>query len=173
MVTRNNIVMLKLARPKQITLPNSRAVITRYKRAKRTNLPENVVLKKRHKQRSAPKSKRRRVRRSRGLGLTIKTILRKLVVRKLGKETLKKTPLIYNKLTKKIKHKKIRRTQHSKMARNLVEKGLQYTIDRIQFFYRGNKFLMKKKFLSRNFFFRHKILFIKKKMYQSLSIYSM
>ena len=55
MPPRNNIVMIKLAQQKQISLPDSRKFAARYRRTKRNDLPENVILRRMYKERTAPK----------------------------------------------------------------------------------------------------------------------
>ena len=64
--------MIKGAKPKRVTLPNGRTFMTRYKRAKRANLPANVHLKL-YPLRAAPKGKhhhhQQRVNQQRGQGL--------------------------------------------------------------------------------------------------------
>ena len=72
--------------------------------AKRNSLPENVVLNRTYKQRAAQKNQRRRARRGKGLGSTIKKLSQNPVARKIGKGALKRAPGIYDKLTKKIKY---------------------------------------------------------------------
>ena len=54
-----------------------------------------------------------------------------LIVRKLGKESLKRVPDAYQSLTKKIKHKKISKILDSDFANSLVKKCSQYSIDRL------------------------------------------
>ena len=44
MLSRKNIVMIKKARPEEVILPNGRTFMARYERAKRTDLPANVHL---------------------------------------------------------------------------------------------------------------------------------
>ena len=42
---RNNIVMVKLAMPRKVTLPNGRVFYAKYIRVKRNALPNNVSIK--------------------------------------------------------------------------------------------------------------------------------
>ena len=92
MPPRNNIVMIKLARQKQISLHDSRTFAARYRRTKRNDLPENVILRRMYKERTAPKNKRLPVRRGRGIGSTLKKILKNPIIKKLGKKVLKRAP---------------------------------------------------------------------------------
>ena len=49
MPPRNNIVMIKRARPKQVTLLDGRTFVTQYRRVKRSDLPKNVILRRMYK----------------------------------------------------------------------------------------------------------------------------
>ena len=64
MTIKSNYVMLKVDVPKRITLLNSRIFIARYKRISRSQLPENVILRRKCRQRAAPRG---RLRRGRGV----------------------------------------------------------------------------------------------------------
>ena len=79
MPPRNRIIMIKRRTPKRVTLPDGRTFLARYKRATRNDLPHNVNLIRPHRQRAAPKGKRRRKRRlvprnqsGRGFGSALK-----------------------------------------------------------------------------------------------------
>ena len=79
MPLRNNIVMIKRARPKRITLTNGRTFVARYRRERRDELPKNVILKRIYKQKPIPKNKRH-VRKGRGIGSILK---KKLKIQKI------------------------------------------------------------------------------------------
>ena len=51
MARRDGIVMVKQQTPKKVTLPNGRTFYARYERATCVDLPGNVRLERRHKQR--------------------------------------------------------------------------------------------------------------------------
>ena len=55
---RNNIVMIKLAMPKKVTLPNGRTFYAKYKRVKRDSLPDNVTIKYTYKRRTGRRRQR-------------------------------------------------------------------------------------------------------------------
>ena len=75
----NNIVMIKRARQKQVTLPDRRIFVAQYRRAKKSDLPQNVILRIMYKERATPK-KKRRARRVRGIVLKIrKGIIKKSI----------------------------------------------------------------------------------------------
>ena len=66
---KNNYVIQKLDVPKRVTLSNGRTFIGRYKRVSRSQLPENVILRRIYRKRAAPRGRRRRRRRRGGRGL--------------------------------------------------------------------------------------------------------
>ena len=57
---RNNIVMIKRETPKRVTLPNGRTFYAKYKRVTRDALPANIQIRRRYRQRAAPRGRRRR-----------------------------------------------------------------------------------------------------------------
>ena len=57
---KNNYVMRRLDTPKKVTLPNSRTFYAKYQIAPRSQLPPNVIMKRRYRTRAAPKGRRRR-----------------------------------------------------------------------------------------------------------------
>ena len=48
-------VMMKLATPKRVTLPNGRTFLASYKRVKRTELPSNIIMRRNYTQRAPPR----------------------------------------------------------------------------------------------------------------------
>ena len=52
--------MRRLNTPKKVALPNSRTFYANYQRVPRSQLPPNVIMKKRYRIRAAPKGRRRR-----------------------------------------------------------------------------------------------------------------
>ena len=50
--------MIERAQPKQVTLPDGRIFVARYRRMKSSDLPENVILRRMYKERAALKNKR-------------------------------------------------------------------------------------------------------------------
>ena len=59
---RDRIIMVRLARPKHVTLPNGRSFKARFRRATCDELPHNVNFPRKYTQGAAPKGKRRRQR---------------------------------------------------------------------------------------------------------------
>ena len=59
---KNNYVWRRLDTPKEVTLPNVRAFYAKYQRVPRSQLPPNVIMKRRHRTRAAPKGRERPIR---------------------------------------------------------------------------------------------------------------
>ena len=57
---KNNYVMKRLDKPKKVTLLNGRTFYAKYQRVPRSQLPSNVIMKRRYRTRIAPKGSRRR-----------------------------------------------------------------------------------------------------------------
>ena len=57
---KNSYVMRRLDTPKKVTLSNGRTFYAKYQRVPRSQLPPNVIMKRRYRRRSAPKGRRRR-----------------------------------------------------------------------------------------------------------------
>ena len=57
---KNNYVMKRLDTPKMVTLLNGRTFYAKYQRVPRSQLPPNVIMKRRYRTRTAPKGRRRR-----------------------------------------------------------------------------------------------------------------
>ena len=57
---KNNYVMRRLDTPKKVTLSNGRTSYAKYQRAPMSQLPPNVIMKRKYKAGAAPKSRRRR-----------------------------------------------------------------------------------------------------------------
>ena len=125
---RNNYVMRRLDTPKKVTLPKSRNFYAKYQRVPRSQLPPNVIMKRRYRTRAAPKGRRRRPirkgKRGRGFLSSLKKIAKNPLVRQIGKNALKKvidyTPQLYNLVTNKIKNKTARKILQSDAATNLL-----------------------------------------------------
>ena len=58
---KNNYVMRRLDTPKKVTLLNGRTFYAKYQRAPRSQLPPNVIMKRKYRRRAAPKGRRRRL----------------------------------------------------------------------------------------------------------------
>ena len=57
---KNNYVMRRLDTPKKVTLTNGRTFYDKYHRVPRSQLPPDVIMKRRYRRRAAPKGRRRR-----------------------------------------------------------------------------------------------------------------
>ena len=117
---KDNYVMRKLNTPKRVTLPNGRTFLARYKRIPRSELPPHITIRQRYRQRAAPRGKRRRGQRGRGIFDFVKKVKKNPTVRALGRQAAKHLPTIYNTATSKTKNDKVRRALQSDTANNLV-----------------------------------------------------
>ena len=94
--------MVKRATPKRVNLHKSRLLIARYKRVPRDRLPANVTIKRRYKQRPAPKSKRR-WQGAKGLFSFIKKVVEIPAVKSLGTAALKEATDLLDSISKETK----------------------------------------------------------------------
>ena len=85
---KENYPMRKLDVPKRVTLPNGRTFYARYERIKRQDLPADIQMKRTYKQRTAPRSKRRRRQGQQGQGIVsaAKKIIRNPAFRAIAKK---------------------------------------------------------------------------------------
>ena len=115
--------MIKSTRPKRIALPIGRTFVAQCRRARRDELPKNVILRRMYKQRPAPKNKRQ-VRKGRGIGSTLKKILKNPMLKQLGRKALKRALGVYQSLLKKAKYKKLPKILDSNIfcRKKLLEK---------------------------------------------------
>ena len=102
MKRKDNYVMVKIATLKRVNLPNGRSLVARYKRVPRNRLSANVTIKRRYKQRPAPKNKRRR-QGPRGLFRFIKKVVKIRAVKDLGAAALKEAPDLLDGISKETK----------------------------------------------------------------------
>ena len=108
--------MRRLDTPKKVTLTNCRTFYDKYQRVPRSQLPPNVIMKRKYKRRVAPKGRRRRPVRKGQRGRVFHSSFKEAnnpTVRQLGKTALKKAinyaPLLYNLRANKIKNKTARK----------------------------------------------------------------
>ena len=103
-------------------------MVDKYQRVPRSQLPPNVIMKKRYRTRAAPKGRRRRPirkgKRGRGFLSSLKKIAKNPLVRQTEKTALKKSvdysPQLCNIGTSKIKNKTARKILQSDAATNLL-----------------------------------------------------
>ena len=113
---KENYAMRKLAVLKRVTLPNGRSFVARYERIKRSDLPPNIPMRRTYRQRAAPRNRRRRVVRGRGIVSAVKKIITNPTVRALAKKGFEYAPGIYHNITKRIKNKKAQKILNSDLA---------------------------------------------------------
>ena len=91
---KNNYVMRRIDAPKKVTLPNGTTFYAKYAGVPRSQLPNNVILKRKYKRRAVSKGRRRRAitkgQRGRDFLSSLKKIAKKPLVRQIGKTPLKK-----------------------------------------------------------------------------------
>ena len=78
-----------------------------------------------YRQRAAPRNRRRRVVRGRGIASTVKKVLSNPMVRTLAKKGLEYAPGIYHNLPKRIKNKKAQRILNSDFAHLALSRGIK------------------------------------------------
>ena len=115
--------MEKLNVPKRVTLPNGRTFVARYKRISRDDLPLNIRMRRTYRQRAAPRGRRRR---QRGQGILKflkkayrlgKKAIKSRLGRKISKALISEIPDTIEKLSGRIKNKKIRGILNSDLAK--------------------------------------------------------
>ena len=115
--------MEKLNVPKRVTLPNGRTFVARYKRISRDDLPLNIRMRREYRQRAAPRGRRRR-QRGQGIGSFFKKAykfgkkaVKSRLGRKISKTLVSEIPHALEKLSGRIKNKKIKRILNSDLAK--------------------------------------------------------
>ena len=139
MARRDRIVMVKRQTPKKVTLPNSRTLYARYKRATRANLPANIHLEQPYKQRAAPKGRRCRVRQG-GRGLKsafgklmrfVKKVWNNKALKNVVGAVLKEVPDAIGNLSKRVKSKKLKSILDSDMEKTGIDLATGYALDKL------------------------------------------
>ena len=123
--------MEKLNVPKNVTLPNGRTFVARYKRISRDDLPLNIRMRRTYRQRAAPRGRRRR-QRGQGIFSFLKKAAKNPLVRTLAKKGLEYAPGIYRNLTKRVKNKTLSRVLNSDAAHLLLSRGIKAANNRLQ-----------------------------------------
>ena len=100
--------MQKLAVPKRVNLPNGRSSVARYERIKRSELPDNIRMRRTYRQRAAPRNRRCRQPRQQGQGIVSvdEKVLKNPAFRAIAKKGLEYAPGLYKNITKRIRNKK-------------------------------------------------------------------
>ena len=116
--------MVKLNVPKRVTLPNGRSFVARYKRITRSELPDNIVMRRTYAQRAAPRGCTHR-QRGGGIFDFVKKVARNPLVRSIAKKGIEYAPGIYNNLTKRVKNKTLKRILNSDAAHLSLNKAIK------------------------------------------------
>ena len=120
---KRNYAMEKLNVPKRVTLPNGRTFVARYKRISRDDLPLNIRMRRTYRQRAAPRGRRRR---QRGQGILKflkkgyrlgKRAIKSRLGRKISKALISELPDAIEKLSGRVKNKKIKSILNSDLAK--------------------------------------------------------
>ena len=119
--------MIKLAILKRVTLPNGRTFLARYKRIKRSELLPNIIMRRRYTQRAAPSGRRRRRRVQQGQGIFdfVRKVTKNPLVKTIAKKGLEYAPGIYQKLTKRVKNKTLKRILNSDAPHLALNKAIK------------------------------------------------
>ena len=144
MPPQNNIVMIKRQNPKRVDLPNGRTFYAKYKRVDRDALPPNIQIRRRYKQRAAPRGrrKRRRAANQQG-GRGFKSFFKKAVnfgkkafknkaVRGITRQLVENAPDAFDLLGKKVKNKKLKKLLNSDIAKTGVNLASGFALDKLQ-----------------------------------------
>ena len=141
MPPRNNIVMIKRENPKRVELPNGRIFYAKYKRVSRENLPQNIRIRRRYKQRAAPRGRRRRganIQRGRGFKSFFKKAanfgkkaFKNKTVRNITKQIIQNAPEALDMLSSKVKNKKIKKLLNSDITKTGVDLATGFALDKL------------------------------------------
>ena len=126
---KKNYVLRKLNTPKRVTLPNGRTFTARFKRVKRSELPDNVTMRRTYRGNFAKGARKKRADRKRGrkkqTGKGFLSSLKKLaknpILRDIARTGAKYLPGLYRGGVGKIKNKNIKRILGSETASGLVD----------------------------------------------------
>ena len=120
--------MRRIDTPKKVTLPNGTTFYAKYAGVPRSQLPNNVILKRKYKRRAVSKGRRRRAIRKGQRGRNFLSSLKKNSQKSISKTNRKNcskkavnyAPQLYNLGTSKIKNKTARDILQSDAATNLL-----------------------------------------------------
>ena len=139
---RNNIVMIKRETPKRVTLPNGRTFYAKYKRVTRDALPANIQIRRRYRQRAAPRGRRRRRPAQQGGGgfksffknrfNFAKKAYNNKTVRNIARTLISEAPGAIDHLSKKVKNKKLKKILDSDIAKTGVDLATGFALDKLQ-----------------------------------------
>ena len=125
---KKNYVMNELDRPKRVTLSDGRTFVARFKRAKRSELPNNILMKRTYRNNFAKGARKKRTggRRGRkkqsgkGIFSILKKVAKKPIIRDIARTGAKYLPGLYQGGVNKIKTKNLKKILQSDIASGLV-----------------------------------------------------
>ena len=135
--------MIKRETPKRVTLPNGRTFYAKYKRVTRDALPSNIQIRRRYRQRAAPRGRRsRRLLPPQQGGRGFKSFFKKglnfakkayknKTVRNIARELISNAPDAIDVLGKKVKNKKLKKILDSDIARTGVDLATGFALDKL------------------------------------------
>ena len=158
MSPRDRIIVIKRDRPKRVTLPDGRTFLARYRRATRDDLPANINLPRKYKERAAPKGKRRkrnnrlavyrkgqrralrrRAQRGRGIGSFLKKgfkLGKKALNSRLGKRVaravISEVPDVLESLSGKVKNKRLKKILTSDLAKTGADYATGLALEKLE-----------------------------------------
>ena len=134
---RDRIIMVRHTRPKIVSLPDGRTFKANFKRATRADLPRNIDFPQIHKQRVAPKGKRRQ-QRDRGfkseLGKAFKLakkVAGSKAFKNIAKATIAEAPRAIEKLSGKVKNKRLKSILGSDVTKTGLDLAAGYAMDKL------------------------------------------
>ena len=125
---KKNYVLRKLDTPKQVTLPNGRTFTARFKRVKRSELPDNITMRRTYRNNFAKGARKKRTGRKRGrqrqtgkgLFSSLKKLAKNPILRDIARQGAKYLPGLYQGGVSKIKNKNLKKILGSDTASGLV-----------------------------------------------------
>ena len=122
---KKNYAMIKLQVSKRVTLPNGRTFVAHYKRIRRGELPQDIVMRRTYTQR------RRRAQQGQGIFEFVKKVARNPLVTSIAKKGLEYAPGVYHNLTKRVKNKTLKRILDSDAAHLALNKAIKTANNRL------------------------------------------
>ena len=132
--------MIKRQTPKRVQLPNVRVFYAKYKRVSRDQLPQNIRIRRRYKQRAASKGRRRQniVQGGRGFKSFFKKAVnfgkkafKNKTVRGITRQLVENAPDALDLLGKKVKNKRVKKLLNSDIAKTGVDLATGFALDKL------------------------------------------
>ena len=126
---KKNYVMKKLDRPKKVTISNGRTFVARFKRAKRSELSDNILMRRTYRNNFAKGARKKRTgggrgrkkQTGKGIFSSLKKLARNPILRDIARTGAKYLPGLYQGGVNKIKNKNIKKILGSDLASGLVD----------------------------------------------------